>query len=77
MKKIRYKVSDEDYVKIEDMTRRMIGRLLHYPTIKLREVAEKGDSPQDTANYSYMLKELFNLNGNRVDATQNKEKLSD
>ncbi len=76
LKKIRHKVSDEDYVKLEDMTRRMIGRLLHYPTVKLREVAEKGDNPQETVNYSLMLKELFNLNKNGVN-TEEKEKVSE
>ncbi len=77
LRKIRHKVSDEDYVKLEDMTRRMIGRLLHYPTIKLREVAEKGNNPQETVNYSLMLKELFRLNKNGVQETQNKEKIGE
>ena len=42
LEKIKNKVSEEDFAKIEDMTRRMIGRLLHNPTVKLREFANPG-----------------------------------
>ncbi len=59
--KIKNKVCDEDYVKLEDMTRRMIGRILHNPTIKLRSLAESGINFQETANYSFILKELFDI----------------
>jgi glutamyl-tRNA reductase len=59
--KIKNKVSEEDFSKIEDMTRRMIGRLLHNPTIKLRELAENGNNIQKVAVNSVILKELFNL----------------
>ncbi|PKL83723.1 MAG: glutamyl-tRNA reductase [Ignavibacteriae bacterium HGW-Ignavibacteriae-3] len=61
LEKIRNKVSDEDYVKIEDMTRRMIGRLLHNPTVKLREFAETGANINDVTTNTMILKELFNL----------------
>jgi glutamyl-tRNA reductase len=59
--KIKNKVSEEDFSKIEDMTRRMIGRLLHNPTIKLRELAENGNNIQKVAVNSVILKELFDL----------------
>ena len=61
LEKIKNKVSDEDFTKIEDMTRRMIGRLLHNPTVKLREFAETGASINDVTANTSMLKELFNL----------------
>lgn len=61
LEKIKHKVSDEDYNKLEDMTRRMIGRILHNPTIKLRSLAESGINYQETANYSFILKELFDI----------------
>lgn len=59
--KIKHKVSDDDFAKMDDMTRRMIGRILHNPTIKLRSLAESGINYQDTANYSFILKELFDI----------------
>ncbi|MCX6168920.1 MAG: glutamyl-tRNA reductase [Ignavibacteriales bacterium] len=61
LEKIRNKVSDDDYTKIEDMTRRMIGRLLHNPTVKLREFAETGANINDVTAKTMILKELFNL----------------
>jgi glutamyl-tRNA reductase len=61
LEKIRNKVSNDDYTKIEDMTRRMIGRLLHNPTVKLREFAETGSNNNDVTTRTLILKELFNL----------------
>ncbi|MHB8931800.1 MAG: glutamyl-tRNA reductase, partial [Melioribacteraceae bacterium] len=61
LEKIRNKVSEDDYIKIEDMTRRMIGRLLHNPTVKLREFAETGANINDVTTNTMILKELFNL----------------
>ncbi|MEW6702293.1 MAG: glutamyl-tRNA reductase, partial [Bacteroidota bacterium] len=61
LEKIKNKVSEEDFAKIEDMTRRMIGRLLHNPTMKLREFAGTGDNIKDVTANTIILKELFNL----------------
>jgi len=61
LEKIKNKVSEEDFAKIEDMTRRMIGRLLHNPTVKLREFAETGANINDVTTNTLILKELFNL----------------
>ncbi|MBU2491546.1 MAG: glutamyl-tRNA reductase [Bacteroidetes bacterium] len=59
--KLRNKVSNEDYIKVEEMTKRLLGRLLHNPTIKLRELAETGVNAQDTVNHTLIVKELFGL----------------
>ncbi len=67
LEKIKHKISDEDYAKLDDMTRRMIGRILHNPTIKLRSLAESGTNYQDTANYSLILKELFDIDNKNKD----------
>ncbi|MFZ5946693.1 MAG: glutamyl-tRNA reductase [Stygiobacter sp.] len=61
LQKIKNKISDEDFLKIEDMTRRMVGRLLHNPTIKLREIAEKGFNVNEASSNALVLKQLFNL----------------
>ncbi len=63
LQKIKNKVTDEDFTKIEDMTKRLVGRLLHNPTIKLRELAESGTHTQETINNTLVLKEFFGLNG--------------
>lgn len=64
LQKIKNKVSQEDFVKIEDMTRRMIGRLLHNPTVRLREFAEKGMNINEATSTALVLKNLFKLDDN-------------
>ncbi|MDZ7766074.1 MAG: glutamyl-tRNA reductase [Melioribacteraceae bacterium] len=61
LEKIKHKISKEDYEKLEDMTRRMMGRILHNPTVKLRELAEDGIHSQQAAAHALILKELFDL----------------
>lgn len=61
LNKIKHKVTDEDFLKVENMTHRMIGRILHNPTIKLRELAESGDHHLDIIQRTFVLKELFKL----------------
>lgn len=77
LEKIKNKVSDEDFIKIEDMTRRMIGRILHNPTVKLREFAETGANIKEVAANTMILKDLFNLssipsNGKEINEDENK-----
>ena len=61
IEKIKNKISDEDYLKIDEMTKRLVGRLLHNPTIKLRQLAEKGTNYEETANSILLLKNVFDL----------------
>lgn len=61
LEKIRHKVTEEDYIKLEEMTKRTVGRILHNPTIKLRELAEKGDKSDKADEITSNLKFLFNL----------------
>lgn len=65
--KIKHRINENDYKKVDDMSRRLLGRLLHYPTMRLREVAENYGDDLDSDNYSYLVKELFKL-----DNTENK-----
>ena len=44
------------------MTKRLIGRILHNPTMKLREIAESGDHPLDVIDRSFVVRDLFYLN---------------
>lgn len=58
--KIRHKVHEEDIKKLDDMTKRLVGRLLHNPTIRLRQIAESGLNYQEVANYTSVISNLFN-----------------
>lgn len=77
LEKIKNKVSKEDFIKIEDMSRRMMGRILHNPTVKLREFAETGVNIKEVTAHTMILKELFNLgevpsNGKEINEEENK-----
>ncbi|MCP5061651.1 MAG: glutamyl-tRNA reductase [Ignavibacteriae bacterium] len=61
LNKIKNKVSNEDYIKLENMAKRLMGRILHNPTIKLRELAESGNNIETTNQYTKVIKDLFNL----------------
>ncbi len=65
LEKIKHKITKDDYEKLEDMTRRMMGRILHNPTIRLRELAESGTNTQQAATHALILKELFDLEQRR------------
>jgi glutamyl-tRNA reductase len=77
LEKIKNKVNEEDFIKIEDMTRRMIGRLLHNPTVRLRQFAETGANIKKVVENTVILRELFNIsdmpsNGKDENGTNNK-----
>ncbi len=61
LKKIKNKVSDEDYIKLESMAKRLIGRILHNPTVKLRKLAESGDDVETVKEKTSAIKYLFDL----------------
>jgi len=65
--KIKHKINDDDFEKVDDMTRRLLGRLLHYPTMKLRELSETGTQFQEATNYSLILKDLYKLSENKAE----------
>lgn len=50
---------DEDREKLMEFSHRLLGKLLHEPTVKLREAAARGDGPEmiDAVRYLYDLSE--------------------
>lgn len=57
--KIKHKVHEDDVRKLDEMSKRLIGRLLHNPTIKLRQLAESGTHNQEIITYTSIIKDLF------------------
>lgn len=66
LNKIKNKVSDEDFVKLEEMTKRLVGRILHNPTVKLRELAENNDDFDKTNIHTSVLNFLFDLENQQI-----------
>jgi len=61
MNKIRHKVQPEEIEKLDNMTKRLIGRILHNPTLKLKSLSESGTKFVEAKRYSHVLRELFNI----------------
>jgi glutamyl-tRNA reductase len=61
LNKIKNKVTEEDYIKLEEMAKRLIGRILHNPTVKLRELAESGEESDKAEEHTSAIKFLFDL----------------
>jgi len=59
--KIKYKLHDYEFEKVDNMTKRIIGRILHNPTWKLKQLSETGTDYETSNMYSKIVRELFNL----------------
>ena len=59
--KIRHKVHDYEFEKVDNMTKRIIGRILHHPTWNLKRLSETGTDYETAKIYSDIVRELFNL----------------
>ncbi len=61
IEKIKHKIHDYEFEKVDNMTKRIIGRILHYPTWNLKHLSETGTDYETAKNYSNIIRELFNL----------------
>jgi len=55
------KFSSEDREKLEIVTKRIINKILHHPTIELRKVNESGTGAEEMATKMGIIKSLFGL----------------
>lgn len=56
------KFSDDDKEKLEIVTKRIINKILHHPTIELRKISESDLRAEDTAEKISVIRDLFGLN---------------
>jgi glutamyl-tRNA reductase len=66
--KNKNRFSSEDQEKLEIITKRIINKILHQPTVELKKINEDGSSPEETAIKVSILRDIFGINNN------NKEK---
>ncbi len=57
LKKFQHRISEADWPVVEEMTRRMMNKMLHSPTIKLRKLLENPDGIHKIS----LIKQLFEL----------------
>jgi endonuclease/exonuclease/phosphatase family metal-dependent hydrolase len=56
------KFSEDDKEKLEIITKRIINKILHHPTIELRKISESDLRVEDTAAKISIIRDLFGLN---------------
>lgn len=61
------KFSTDDREKLEIVTKRIINKILHHPTIELRKSAESGDNSPEAATRLGVLRELFGIDNHKPD----------
>lgn len=61
IEKQKNRFSSEDFEKMDMVTKRIINKLLHYPTVELKKGLESGINTQESVSKVNLLKELFRL----------------
>jgi len=64
LNKQKNKFSQEDFDKLDILTKRIINKLLHQPTVELKKISESGSDNPETAERIEILRNLFGLNSN-------------
>jgi len=67
IEKNKNKFSKEDQEKLEIVSKRIINKILHHPTIELRKSAESGESTPESATRLGILRELFGIDNHKPD----------
>ena len=67
VEKNKNKFSNEDQDKLEIITKRIINKILHQPTIELRKSAESGENTIETATRLGILRQLFGVDNHTQD----------
>jgi glutamyl-tRNA reductase len=70
VEKNKNKFSAEDREKLEIVTRRIINKILHHPTIELKRMNETKSHPDETAAKVSLIRDLFGLNKNGEEETE-------
>jgi glutamyl-tRNA reductase len=70
--KNKNRFSTEDQEKLEIVTKRIINKILHHPTVELKKFAESGMNGDEAAIKISIIRELFGMNKTISDVTSNK-----
>jgi len=63
--KMKNKIAAEDLEKVDIITKRIINKLLHQPTVELKKLTENRTDAQETVVIISAIKNLFGLNGSK------------
>ncbi|MGQ9643285.1 MAG: glutamyl-tRNA reductase [Ignavibacterium sp.] len=59
------KFSEEDREKLEIITKRIINKILHHPTVELKKLSDENSASDFTSLKISVIRELFGLTGNK------------
>jgi glutamyl-tRNA reductase len=62
--KNKNRFSSEDQEKLDIITKRIINKILHQPTVGLKKINELGTTPEETAVKVSVLRDIFGINNN-------------
>ena len=65
--KIKHKLHKHELQKVEEMTKRLVGRILHNPTVNLKRISSESEDEEIKILYAQIIRELFNLDEKRND----------
>lgn len=72
--KNKNRFSTDDQEKLEIITKRIINKILHHPTVELKKFAESGMNGDESAIKISIIRELFGMNNTHSsDSTKNKK----
>ncbi len=63
--KMKNKIAAEDVEKVDIITKRIINKILHQPTVELKKLTENSTDTQETIVIISAIKNLFGLNGSK------------
>jgi glutamyl-tRNA reductase len=62
VEKNKNRFASEDQEKLEIITKRIINKILHQPTVELKKINEFGTTPEETAVKVSVLRDIFGIN---------------
>jgi len=72
--KNKNRFSSDDQEKLEIITKRIINKILHHPTVELKKFAESGTHGDESAIKISIIRELFGMNNSNGDGNSKNQK---
>ena len=64
--KNKNRFSSEDQEKLEIVTKRIINKILHHPTLELRKLNQSNNNFDETTIKMSLLRDLFGIDNNKI-----------
>lgn len=65
IEKIKNKINKDEIEKVEMLTKKIVNKLLHQPTVELKKLSENGTNTQESALVIHAIRSIFGLNNHK------------